>query len=364
MKVEDYIEKLKPYEGGKPIEELQRELGIEGEIIKLASNENPLGASKKAKEAIKKATDKVYLYPDGNAYYLKKKMAAKLNIDMNNIIFGNGSDELIELIYRTFATNPDDEILYCYPTFIEYKIIGMGFNKKLIELPLNNYAYDIELLLDSINDKTKIIFLNTPNNPTGAAIPKKDINRVIDAVKDKNCLVVIDEAYYEYAIAEDDYEELLDLYKENNVIILRTFSKAYGLAGLRIGYGIAQKDIIDYLNRTRPPFNVNILAQEAAMAAIDDDEHIRESVKNNNEGKEFLYAEFEKLGIEYIKTYANFILFDTKKDANKIYEALLKKGVIVRSMAGYGYTTSLRVTIGTMDENRIFIEKLKEVLDV
>ncbi len=363
MIVEDFIKRLKPYEGGKPIEELKRELGIKKDIVKLASNENPLGASKKAVEAIKKAADKVYLYPDGNAYYLKKKLSQKLNVSENNIILGNGSDELIELIYRTFATHSNDEILYCYPTFIEYKLIGMSFNKKIKELPLKNYAYDVEALTNNINENTRIIFLNTPNNPTGTILNKESIKKVINKAND-NCIIVVDEAYYEYAIAENDYEEIIDLYKNNRLIILRTFSKAYGLAGLRIGYGIANSEIINYLNRVRPPFNVNILAQEAALAAIDDETHIKKSIEINKEGKDFLYYEFNKMGIDYIQTYANFIFFDVKKDANKIYEELLKRGVIVRSMAGYGYKTSLRVTIGTLRENEIFIEQLRDTLSV
>ena len=363
MKVAEYIEKLKPYEGGKPIEELKRELGIEGEIIKLASNENPLGPSKKATEAIKNIADKVNFYPDGDAYYLKDELAKKLGVSRDNLIFGNGSDELIELIYRTFATDPKDEIIYCYPTFIEYKIIGMAFNKKLIELPLKDFAYDIDAIIDATSPNTRIVFLNTPNNPTGTAIKREDIERVIESVSD-DVLVVIDEAYYEYAKAEDDYDELLDLYKKGNVIILRTFSKAYGLAGLRIGYGIASEEIVNYLNRTRPPFNVNIVAQYAAIAALDDDEHIENSVKNNQKGKEYLYSEFDKLGLKYVKTYANFILFDVGDDADKIYNELLKKGVIVRSMSGYGYKTFLRVTIGTPHENEIFITRLKEILNV
>ncbi len=363
MKVAEYIEKLKPYEGGKPIEELKRELGIEGEIIKLASNENPLGPSKKAIEAIKNVADKVNFYPDGDAYYLKDKLAKKLGVSRDNLIFGNGSDELIELIYRTFATDPKDEIIYCYPTFIEYKIIGMAFNKKLIELPLKDFAYDIDAIIDATSPNTRIVFLNTPNNPTGTAIKREDIERVIESVSD-DVLVVIDEAYYEYAKAEDDYDELLDLYKKGNVIILRTFSKAYGLAGLRIGYGIASEEIVNYLNRTRPPFNVNIVAQYAAIAALDDDEHIENSIKNNQKGKEYLYSEFDKLGLKYVKTYANFILFDVGDDADKIYNELLKKGVIVRSMSGYGYKTFLRVTIGTPHENEIFITRLKEILNV
>ncbi len=363
MRVAEHIKNLKPYQGGKPIEELKRELGIEGRIVKLASNENPLGPSKKAREAIKEAASSVNLYPDGDCYYLKEKLSFKLGVEKSNIIFGNGSDELIELIYRAFATDEGDEILYCYPTFVEYKIIGMSFNKKLVELPLKEFSYDIESLLNSINEKTRIIFLNTPNNPTGTIIKKGDIERVISA-KGKDTLVVVDEAYYEYAIAEDDYEELLELYKEDGVILLRTFSKAYGLAGLRIGYGIAGEEIVDYLNRVRPPFNVNSVAQAAALAALDDDEHIKNSVESNKRGKEFLYREFERLGIKYVKTYSNFILFDVGEDADAVYDKLLRKGIIVRSMSGYGYKSMLRVTIGTMDENEIFIKGLREVLNV
>ncbi len=363
MRVAEHIKNLKPYQGGKPIEELKRELGIEGRIVKLASNENPLGPSKKAREAIKEAASSVNLYPDGDCYYLKEKLSFKLGVEKGNIIFGNGSDELIELIYRAFGTDEGDEILYCYPTFVEYKIIGMSFNKKLVELPLKDFSYDIDSLLNSINEKTRIIFLNTPNNPTGTIIKKGDIERVISA-KGKDTLVVVDEAYYEYAIAEDDYEELLELYKEDGVILLRTFSKAYGLAGLRIGYGIAGEEIVDYLNRVRPPFNVNSVAQAAALAALDDDEHIKNSVESNKRGKEFLYREFERLGIKYVKTYSNFILFDVGEDADAVYDKLLRKGIIVRSMSGYGYKSMLRVTIGTMDENEIFIKGLREVLNV
>ncbi len=363
MRVDKHIEKLKPYEGGKPIEELRRELGINGRIIKLASNENPLGPSKKAIEAIKSIADSVNLYPDGDCFYLKNKLAEKLSVSRNNIIFGNGSDELIELIYRTFATGLNDEILYCYPTFVEYKIIGMSFGKKLVEVPLKNFSYDIDALIEHINDRTRVIFLNTPNNPTGAIIKKADIERVIDNAPD-NKLVVIDEAYYEYAISEDDYEELLELYKKGNVIILRTFSKAYGLAGLRIGYGIARAEIIDYLNRVRPPFNVNIVAQSTALAALDDREHIRNSVEVSRRGKFYLYSEFDRMGLRYVKSYTNYVLFDVNRDADFIYRELLKRGVIVRSMAGYGYKTMLRVTVGTDEENRIFISNLEEILNV
>ena len=363
MRVDKHIEKLKPYEGGKPIEELRRELGIKGRIIKLASNENPLGPSKKAVEAIKSVTDSVNLYPDGDCFYLKNKLAEKLSVSRDNIIFGNGSDELIELIYRTFATGLDDEILYCYPTFVEYKIIGMSFGKRLIEVPLKGFSYDVDALIEHINDKTRVIFLNTPNNPTGTIIKKADIEKVIDSAPD-DTLVVIDEAYYEYAISENDYEELLDLYKKSNVIILRTFSKAYGLAGLRIGYGIAKAEIIDYLNRVRPPFNVNIVAQSAALAALDDEEHIRNSVEVARVGKSYLYSEFDRMGLKYVKSYTNYILFDVNRDADFLYRELLKRGVIVRSMAGYGYKTMLRVTVGTDEENRIFVSNLEEILNV
>ncbi len=363
MRVDKHIENLKPYEGGKPIEELRRELGVEGRIIKLASNENPLGPSKKAIEAIRNVAENVNFYPDGDCFYLKNKLAEKLSVSRDNIIFGNGSDELIELIYRTFATGSDDEILYCYPTFVEYKIIGMSFGKKLVELPLKDFAYDVDALIERINNKTRVIFLNTPNNPTGTIIKKADIERVIDSVSD-NTLVVIDEAYYEYAISEDDYEELLDLYEKGNVIILRTFSKAYGLAGLRIGYGIAKADITDYLNRVRPPFNVNIVAQNAALAALDDEEHVKNSVDVTKRGKSYLYSEFDRMGLRYVKSYTNYVLFDVNRDADFIYRELLKRGVIIRSMTGYGYKTMLRVTVGTDEENRIFISNLEEILNV
>lgn len=363
MQVADYIKTLKPYEGGKPIEELQRELNLNCDIIKLASNENPLGASKKAVEAIKNTVENINMYPDGDSYYLKLKLSKLLGVSSKNLIFGNGSDELLELIYKVFANEKDDEILYCYPTFIEYRILGKSYNKKLIELPLKDFKYDIDALTNAINSNTKIIFLNTPNNPTGTLIKYEEIELITEKAG-KNCLVVVDEAYYEYCKNSKDYKEILDLYKKDNVIILRTFSKAYGLAGLRIGYGIANEKIIDYLNRVRPPFNVNILAQNGALAALDDVEHIKNSVDNNEEGKAYLYNEFEDMGIEYVKTYANFILFDSGKDAEFVYNELLKKSVIIRSMTGYGYKNYLRVTIGTKEENRIFIEKLREVLDV
>lgn len=362
MRVSDYILKIKPYEGGKPIEELERELGIK-EAIKLASNENPLGPSQKSIEVIQTLAKNVHLYPDGNAYYLTKKLSKHLGVEKENLIFGNGSDEIIELLYKAFANNNDDEILYCYPTFIEYRIIGMAFNKKIVELPLKDYKYDIENLLSHISNKTRLIFINTPNNPTGTLTRHSDIIKILDKAS-KDTLIVIDEAYYEYAKPSKNYIELLDLYKQDNVIILRTFSKAYALAGLRVGYGIASKEIINILNRVRPPFNVNILAQAAAVSALDDKEHLEQTIEVNEKGKAYLYREFDKLQLPYIPTYANFILFDTKTDAEKVYQELLKEGVIVRSTKSYGYDTFLRVTIGTQKENEIFIEKLKKVLDV
>lgn len=362
MKIADYLLKITPYEGGKPIEELQRQLGLKN-VIKLASNENPLGPSPKVIETICNAANKINLYPDGNAYYLTQKLANFLGISEKNLIFGNGSDEIIELLYKAFATNKNDEILYCYPTFIEYRIIGMAFNKKVVELPLKDYAYDIDNLINHINENTRIIFLNTPNNPTGTLTTYDDILKVINKAP-KDTLIVIDEAYYEYAKPSSVYKELIDLYKQENVIILRTFSKAYALAGLRVGYGIANEYIITTLNRVRPPFNVNLIAQEAAIAALDDKDHLQKSIQTNENGKKFLYGQFEQLNLFYVPTYANFILFSTPKDAQSVYENLLKEGVIIRSMKPYGYDNFLRVTIGSQRENEIFIEKLKKVLNV
>lgn len=362
MKVADYILKITPYEGGKPIEELQRELGLK-DVIKLASNENSLGPSKKVIDAICKTAQIVNLYPDGNMYYLSQKLANHLGISEKNLIFGNGSDEIIELLYKAFATNENDEILYCYPTFIEYRIIGMAFNKKIIELPLKDYAYDIDNLISHINKNTRIIFINTPNNPTGTLTKHDDILRIINKAS-RDTLIVIDEAYYEYAKPSSEYKELLELYKNENVIILRTFSKVYALAGLRVGYGIASEFIVQTLNRVRPPFNVNIIAQAAAIAALDDKEHLKKTIQTNEEGKKYLYEKFNQLGLFYIPTFTNFILFSTPNDATYVYENLLKEGVIVRSMKPYGYNNFLRVTIGTQKENEIFVEKLKKVLNV
>lgn len=362
MKIADYLLKITPYEGGKPIEELQRQLGLKN-VIKLASNENPLGPSPKVIETICNAANKINLYPDGNAYYLTQKLANFLGISEKNLIFGNGSDEIIELLYKAFATSKNDEILYCYPTFIEYRIIGMDFNKKIVEIPLKDYTYDIDNLINHINENTRIIFLNTPNNPTGTLTTHDDILKIINKAS-KDTLIVIDEAYYEYAKPSSAYKELIDLYKQENVIILRTFSKAYALAGLRVGYGIANEYIITTLNRVRPPFNVNLIAQEAAIAALDDKDHLQKSIQTNEEGKKFLYEQFEQLNLFYVPTYANFILFSTPKDAQSVYESLLKEGVIIRSMKPYGYDNFLRVTIGSQRENEIFIEKLKKVLNV
>lgn len=362
MKVADFIFSLKPYEGGKPIDELKRELNLE-HVIKLASNENPIGPSERVVNTIKNTAKDVSLYPDGNAYYLKNILSEKLNVYKSNILFGNGSDEIIELIYRTFATSSDDEILYCFPTFVEYKIIGAAFNKKIVELPLRNYSYDADALIKAINKNTRLIFLNIPNNPTGTIMQYDDVKKIIDASSD-NTLIVIDEAYYEYAKSNSDYPDFLKLYKLPNVVILRTFSKAYALAGLRIGYAVANSEIIGYLNRTRPPFNVNIIAQAAAITALKDDEHLKETIEINESGKKYIYGEFDKMGIRYVKSYANFILFDTSTDADIVYKEMLNNGVIIRSMTGYGYKTFLRVTVGTMQENRIFIETLKKVLNV
>ncbi len=362
MRVADFIMALKPYEGGKPIEEIEREYNI-SRPIKLASNENPLGPSERVVEVIRKIAGGVNVYPDGNVYYLRRKLSSKLGVSPDNLVFGNGSDEIIELIYRTFATGEDDEVVYCFPTFIEYRIIGMAFNKRLVEVPLKGFAYDVDAMMDVITDKTRLVFLNVPNNPTGTILSLEDIVSVVDGVSD-DTLVVIDEAYHEYAAAEGDYPDILDLYERPNVIILRTFSKAYALAGLRIGYGIASKEIVDFLNRTRPPFNVNLIAQVAAMAALDDEEHLRRSVEISLRGKDFLYNSFKSMGLEYVKSYANFVLVDVGMEADECSEALLRMGVIIRSMKGYGFPNHIRVTVGTPEENEIFIDRLRKVIGV
>ncbi len=359
--VREDIKKILPYVPGKPIEELQREYGLEmKEIIKLASNENPLGASPKAVEAIKRCADKVYRYPEGSGYYLKKKISALMEYPEENIILGNGSSEVISMTMTAFI-NPGEEVMYPTPSFLIYKILAYTIGARSVEIPLKeDFSYDLNMFLDRLTSKTRVIILCNPNNPTGNIIFREQMDEFMKKVPD-SVVVIADEAYREY-VEDENFGTALPYIEKKNVIVAMTFSKIYGLAGLRIGYGMAKSQIIGFLERIRPPFNTTLTAQEAALAALDDEQHVKKSIKNNKEGKRYLYPRLNELGIDYFPTETNFILCNLKRDASEVIKKLEKRGIIIRDMTGLGPGYA-RITIGTEKENSVLIDNLKEVLE-
>lgn len=349
---------IKPYVPGKPVSEVQREYGIE-KVTKLASNENPLGPSPKAIEAVKNAAENLHIYPDGYAFSIRKKLADFYGFKMENFVFGDGTDEVLEMLFLAYVKT-DDEIIFGDPSFVEYSRYTQITGGKPVKIDLDNeFRLNLDEVKSKINNKTKMIIICNPNNPTGTMNTKDEIDKFINEIP-KNILLVFDEAYFEYAAGDNTYPDSLDYQKKGykNVITLRTFSKAYGLAGLRIGYAIADTEVTEMLEKIRLPFNVTSLSQTAAIAAMDDLEHLKETIKVNDEGKEYLYKELDKMGIKYAKTYANYIYMNVEKNGMEVFNDLLKKGVIVRAMPG----NFIRVTIGTRDENKIFIQEFKGVV--
>lgn len=356
--VPEYIRTLIPYAPGKPIEEVEREIGIFNSI-KLASNENPLGPSPLALDAMREKLAQLHLYPDGDCFYLKRGLTAKLNVTPEQLIFGNGSNEIIELAIRTFM-RPGDEAVMARQAFVVYKLIVQAMGGISQEVPLRNFTHDLEAIGAAISARTRIVFLANPNNPTGTIFRKAAWENFLKQIR-SDVLIIVDEAYFEYVEAAD-YPNSLDYHQQSKALLtLRTFSKLYGLAGLRIGYGIADKEIISLMHRVRQPFNVNAPAQWGALAALDDREHVRRSLENNRQGLQYLTAEFARLGIEYVPSHANFILLQVRKGED-VFNRLLAQGIIVRPMAGYQFPEYLRVTIGTMDENRKFIDGLRKAV--
>lgn len=356
------IEDIPVYIPGKPIEEVQRMLGLK-RVIKLASNENPLGPSPKAMSAIKKALKDMNRYPDAASWYLKAKIATTLKTEINRIICGNGSDEVIILAMKAFV-NKGDEVVIAKPTFLIYQVAAgiAGADIKFVPLT-KELKYDLKAMKKAITDKTKIVFIANPDNPAGTYVTKKELEEFLDGIPG-GCLVYLDEAYFELAGHFcKDYPNGLD-YLDNrpNLIVARSFSKIYGLAGLRIGYGVTSPRIVNYLDKFRDPFNVNCLAQAAACAAMDDKEFVNKTLKLVKEEKQFVYDELEKMGLEYVKTITNFMMINVKRDSQKVFEDLICRGVIVRDMKAWGYDTFIRMSVGTREENKIFIKTLKEVL--
>ena len=353
------VQGLHPYQAGKPIEELERELGI-SESIKLASNENPLGPSQLALDAVQGSLSELTLYPDAMGYRLKQKLSAVYGLSAEQLTLGNVSNDLLEMIARVFL-NPGDEVIYSAHAFIVYKLVSQAINAKAIEIPAKDYAHDLEAIASAASANTKLIFLANPNNPTGTAFTAAQLHKFMAAVA-PTTLVVLDEAYTEYVDDELLPDGLKLLADYPNLIVTRTFSKAWGLAGLRVGFAAASPEITDLVNRLRQPFNVNIPALVAAEAVLDDTEYLSRSVEVNRAGLQQLYTGLEHLGVSYIESYGNFIAVEFKSDAMPIYDALLRCGVIVRPVGIYAMPNHLRVSIGTEAENRRFLEALAEVL--
>jgi histidinol-phosphate aminotransferase len=354
------LEPIPVYVPGKPIDDVKRELGLD-KVIKLASNENPLGFSPNVKEAVLKALEEVNLYPDGNATLLKEAISVKYGISTDMILPTCGSDEMLDLIAKTFI-GKGDEVVMADITFSRYAATSQMMGAVIKQIPLKNLAYDIESFKKTVNKNTKVVWLCNPNNPTGTIFSEKELISLMDVVS-PTTLVVYDEAYCEFA-SHPDYpkDSIKFLKKYDNMLVLKTLSKAYGIAGMRVGYTIGHPELISAINKIRNPFNVTLLTQAAAVAAINDGEFLAKVVANNDEGKKYIYKEFDKMGLEYAKTEANHIIFNAKINNGTVFNDMLKRGVIIRPIGGFNPNTWLRVSIGTMEENIEFVKVLKEVL--
>ncbi len=355
----DGVQKLIPYKAGKPIEELERELGISN-IVKLASNENPLGIGEKARAAIQNAMVDLALYPDGSGFHLKNALAKKYAVSMEQITLGNGSNEILELVARAFLT-PENEVIFSQHAFAVYPIVTQAVGAKAVVTPAINYGHDLIQMLDRVTAKTRIVFIANPNNPTGTLLKQEAIEHFINLLPE-HVICVLDEAYFEFVSEIETVDSVSWLKKFPNLIITRTFSKAYGLAGLRVGYSLSSVEIADLLNRVRQPFNNNSLALVAAEAALNDEEHVRVTVENNTFGMKQLTEGFKALNLTWIPSAGNFVSVDLKQAGLPIYEKLLRKGVIVRPVDVYEMPNFLRISIGTPTENAKFLTALKEVL--
>jgi histidinol-phosphate aminotransferase len=375
IKVAENISSLVPYPPGKPIEELEREYGITGSI-KLASNENALGPSPKAVAAIAAGLEKLHRYPDGSSYYLTSSLAEKLGVDPDEIVFGNGSNEIIELLINTFL-GIGEEVITSNPTFLVYQkmVQARGGINRVVPLQEGvretiaghgggdslGVAHDLDRIISMINERTRLIFLDNPNNPTGVAFGVEAFEAFLAKVPEE-VIVVLDEAYVDFVAQEVRIDARKYLDGPTPVVALRTFSKAYGLAGLRIGYGLMHKEIAGYLHRVRQPFNVNLPAQIGALAALDDDDHYEKTMTLTREGISWLTGQISELGCRAFDTHTNFFLVDVGFDCRKLYEKMLEKGVIIRPMAAYGYPQYIRITVGLPEENSRLVASLGEVL--
>jgi histidinol-phosphate aminotransferase len=354
------LREIDVYEPGKPIEETAREFGVDpGVIIKLASNENPLGPSPKAIQAMRAALEDAHRYPDGSGFYLCKAIAAKLSLAPENIILGNGSNEVLEFLGHAFLDGErEDEVIASEYAFVVYKLIATSFGARMIEVASPDYQQDLEGMLEAITPRTRLIFIPNPNNPTGTLVSQREIDSFVSSVPEQ-VIVVFDEAYSEFLDVPPD--TLRFVREERNVIVLRTFSKIHGLAGLRIGYALARPDVIDVLHRTRQPFNVNSIAQAGALTALEDEAHLRETKRVIDEGRAYLQEQFAEMKLPFVPGVANFVMVNLG-DGCAVFEKLLRRKIIVRPLKGYGLPEWVRISVGTMEQNKKLIAALNEVL--
>ncbi len=354
------VRQLEPYKPGKPIEELEREYGVTG-VIKLASNENPLGPSPRALAAARDALTGIHRYPDGGGFELKKALAKKHGVRPDSITLGNGSSDILEFLAHAFVL-PENEVIFSEHAFALYPIVTRAVGAKAVAIPAKNWGHDLVAMRKAVNANTRLIFIANPNNPTGTWLKSGELE---DFIRDlpAHVLVAVDAAYFEYAAGEREYPDTITwAVKYPNLVTTRTFSKAHGLAGLRVGYGISSPAVAEVLNRVRPPFNVNSVALAAAAAALEDATHVERAVQNNRNGMRQLCEAFTETGLEYIPSAGNFVCVDFRKPAKAVNEALLRQGVIVRLVAEYGMPNHLRITVGLPEENERFLNALKKAL--
>ncbi len=354
------LRNLPVYQSGRPIEEVARELGLPPDnIIKLASNENPLGPSPAALAAMQQVLARLHLYPDGNAFYVKLKLARKLRIEPENLLLGNGSNEIIEFVGHALM-EPGVDVLVSQYCFAVYPIVTRLFGANLLSVPARNYGHDLPAMIEAITPNTRVVFVANPNNPTGTLAPREEVLRLVNEVPDR-VLLVMDEAYLDFLDEPLDLLPLIRARERPNLLLMRTFSKIFGLAGLRLGYGIGHPELVASLEKVRQPFNINSIAQAAALAALEDQEHLDRSRANNAKGLEYLQNSFRQLDLQFIPSHANFVVVRVG-DGQRVFQALQKQGVIIRPMGSYQLPEWIRITVGTPEENTRCVLALKQVL--
>jgi histidinol-phosphate aminotransferase len=355
----DRVRRLRPYVPGRPAQQVRRELGLDA-VIKMASNENPYGPSPRAIAAIQAAAASVGSYPDSACHDLVQALASHLGVPPEQILLGNGSDEIIHYLGVAFL-EPGDEVLSGHPSFLRYEAAATLNDATHVAVPLADFRFDLRAMAERLSARTRVVFIANPNNPTGTVVTRLELERFLEEVPER-VIVVLDEAYFEYAVDEEYPDGIEYVRGGENVVVLRTFSKIHGLAGLRVGYGIARPEIVSAVHQVREPFNVNSLAQEAAQASLLDSDYVAAMRRANREGHDYLAAAFDDLGLRFVPSHANFILVDVARDARAVFEQLLRRGVIVRTDPAFGLPTFLRVTIGTPDQNRRFLRELADIL--